>query len=34
MIKIDFLSKDFKFISKPDEYFIEGEVLCEGDLEE
>lgn len=34
MIKIDFSDKDFKFISKPDEYFIEGEVLCEGDFTE
>ena len=32
MIKIDFSDKDFKFISKPNQYFIEGEVLCEDDF--
>ena len=32
---IDFTSKDFKFIAKPDEYYVSGsEVTCEGDYTE
>ena len=31
-MKIDFTSKDFKFVSKPDEYFVSGtQVECEDD---
>jgi hypothetical protein len=30
-MKIDFTSKDFKFISNHGEYYIEGEVSCTGD---
>lgn len=33
MIKIDFTDKNFKFISKLNQYF-EGEVLCEDDFTE
>jgi hypothetical protein len=32
-MEIDFTSKDFKFVSKPDEYFVEGtQVDCEDDF--
>ncbi len=34
-MKIDFTSKDFKFVSKPDQYFVEGtSVECEDDFTE
>ena len=31
MKRVDFMSEDFKFIYKPDAYYLPGEVECEGD---